>query len=105
MTSKIFRSTLLVAVLVLICSLSVVMGVLYKHFTGVQVQQLKAELQAKTNEAIGLAGDKAREMGLEAKAKYVLEYAKGMILNNSAEIPPDVHQQRRCSRYSGLIFV
>ena len=53
-------------------------------------QQLKAELQAKTNEAIGLAGDKAREMGLEAKAKYVLEYAKGMILNNSAEIPPDV---------------
>ena len=44
MTSKIFRSTLLVAVLVLICSLSVVMGVLYRHFTGVQVQQLKAEL-------------------------------------------------------------
>ena len=44
MTSKIFRSTVLVAVLVLICSLSVVMGVLYNHFTGVQVQQLKNEL-------------------------------------------------------------
>ena len=44
MTSKIFRSTVLVAVLVVLCSLSVVMGVLYNHFTGVQVQQLKNEL-------------------------------------------------------------
>ena len=44
MASKIFRSTVLVAVIVLLCSLSVVMGVLYNHFTGVQVQQLKNEL-------------------------------------------------------------
>ena len=44
MTSKIFRSTLVVAVVVLLCSLSVVMGVMYSHFTGVQVQQLKDEL-------------------------------------------------------------
>lgn len=44
MTSKIFRSTLLVAVVVLLCSLSIVMGVLHNHFTGVQVQQLKNEL-------------------------------------------------------------
>ena len=44
MTSKIFRSTVLVAVIVLLCSLGVVMGVLYNHFTGVQVQQLKDEL-------------------------------------------------------------
>ena len=44
MTSKIFRSTVFVAVMVLLCSLSVVMGVLYNHFTGVQVQQLKDEL-------------------------------------------------------------
>ena len=44
MTSKIFRSTVLVAVIVLLCSLSVVMGVLYNHFTQVQVQQLKNEL-------------------------------------------------------------
>ena len=44
MTSKIFRSTVLVAVIVLLCSLSIVMGVLYSHFTGVQVQQLKDEL-------------------------------------------------------------
>lgn len=44
MTSKIFRSTVLVAVSVLICSLSVVVGVLYKHFTQVQIEQLKDEL-------------------------------------------------------------
>ena len=44
MTSKIFRSTVFVAVLVLLCSLSVILGVLYNHFTEVQVQQLKDEL-------------------------------------------------------------
>ena len=44
MTSKIFRSTVLVAVVVLLCSLSVVMGLLYNHFTQVQIAQLKDEL-------------------------------------------------------------
>jgi len=44
MTSRIFRSTVFVAVLVLLCSLGIVVGVLYSHFTGVQVQQLKDEL-------------------------------------------------------------
>jgi len=44
MTSKIFRSTVFVAVVVLLCSLGVVMGVLYSHFSGVQVQQLRDEL-------------------------------------------------------------
>ena len=44
MTSKIFRSTVFVAVVVLLCSLGIVMGVLYNHFTGVQVEQLKDEL-------------------------------------------------------------
>ena len=44
MTSKIFRSTLFVAVIVLLCALGIVMGVLYSHFTQVQVQQLKNEL-------------------------------------------------------------
>jgi len=44
MTSKIFRSTVFVAVAVLLCSLGIVMGVLYNHFTGVQVEQLKDEL-------------------------------------------------------------
>ncbi len=44
MTSKIFHSTVFVAVVVLLCSLGIVMGVLYNHFTGVQIEQLKDEL-------------------------------------------------------------
>ncbi len=44
MTSKIFRSTVFAAVVVLLCALGIVLGVLYNHFTGVQVQQLKDEL-------------------------------------------------------------
>ena len=44
MTSKIFRSAVFVAAIVLLCSLGIVMGVLYNHFSGVQVQQLKDEL-------------------------------------------------------------
>ncbi len=44
MTGKIFRSTVFVAVVVLLCSLGIVMGVLYNHFSGVQVGQLKDEL-------------------------------------------------------------
>ena len=44
MVSKIFHSTVFVAVLVLLCSLGIVVGVLYSHFTDVQVQQLKDEL-------------------------------------------------------------
>ena len=43
MTSKIFRSTVFVAALVLLLSLSVILGVLYNHFTDVQVAQLKDE--------------------------------------------------------------
>ena len=44
MTRKIFRSTVFVAVLVLLCSLGVVLGVLYNHFSNVQMAQLKDEL-------------------------------------------------------------
>ena len=40
-------------------------------------QQLKAELRAKTSEAVEFASDKAREMGLEDKAKSILKYADG----------------------------
>ena len=44
MTSKIFRATVLVAVAVLLCSLIIVMGVLYNHFSNLQIKQLKDEL-------------------------------------------------------------
>ena len=45
MTSKIFRSTLLVAAAILLCSLSIIMGVLYEYSNDIQVMQLKDELR------------------------------------------------------------
>lgn len=44
MTNKIFRSTVFVAVFVLLCSIGVIMGVLYDHITDVHTRQLKDEL-------------------------------------------------------------
>lgn len=44
MTSKIFRSTLLVAAIVLLASLVIIMGCLYDYFDGVQEKQLTDEL-------------------------------------------------------------
>ena len=44
MTNKIFRSTVFVAVIVLLCSLIIIMGALYGYFDGVQTAQLRDEL-------------------------------------------------------------
>ena len=44
MTKRIFRSTLFVAAVVLLCSLGIILGALYTYFSGVQVSQLKDEL-------------------------------------------------------------
>lgn len=57
MTSKIFRSTILVAAIVLLCSLGLIMGCLYDYFDTVQVNQLKDELSlaAAGTEQGGLA--------------------------------------------------
>ena len=61
MTAKIFRSTLFVAVVVLLCSLGVVLGVLYDYFDGVQRRQLTDELHlaASGTELSGLSYLKA----------------------------------------------
>jgi len=45
MTSKIFRSTLFVAAVILLCSLGIIMGVLYEYSNDIQVMQLKDELR------------------------------------------------------------
>ena len=44
MSGKIFRSTVFVAIIVLVASIGIIMGVLYDYFDGVQVEQLQAEL-------------------------------------------------------------
>ena len=45
MTSKIFRSTIFVAIAVLLCSVGIILGVLYDYFDDVQIGQLKDELR------------------------------------------------------------
>ena len=45
MTKKIFRSTLFVAAVVLLCSLGLILGVLYDYFDDVQINQLRDELR------------------------------------------------------------
>jgi len=57
MTSKIFRSTLLMAVLILLCSLMIIMGVLYGYMGDMQVMQLK--------DALRLAAAGTEESGLD----------------------------------------
>lgn len=57
MTNKIFRSTILAASVVLLCSLSIIMGVLYGYFNDMQISQLKDELSlaAIGTEASGIS--------------------------------------------------
>ena len=43
MTNKIFRSTIFVAAVVLLCSLGIIFGVLYGYFNDVQIAQLRDE--------------------------------------------------------------
>ena len=45
MTSKIFRSTIFVAIAVLLCSVGIILGVLYDYFDDIQIGQLKDELR------------------------------------------------------------
>ena len=45
MTSKIFRSTIVVAIVVLLCALGIILGVLYSYFDSLQISQLEDELR------------------------------------------------------------
>lgn len=56
MTSKIFRSTIFVAIIVLLCAISIILGVLYNYFDDVQLGQLRDEL--------GIAAMGTEEAGL-----------------------------------------
>ena len=60
MTKRIFRSIFAVAAVVLLLSLSVVLGVLYSHYSDVQWQQLESELELTL-------------LGLEASGRAYLE--------------------------------
>ena len=45
MTSKIFRSTIFVAIVVLLCAVGIILGVLYGYFDDLQIGQLEDELR------------------------------------------------------------
>lgn len=45
MTSKIFRSTFFVVIVILLCAIGIILGVLYGYFDDVQIGQLKDELR------------------------------------------------------------
>ena len=60
MTKRIFRSILAVAAIVLLLSLSVVLGVLYSHYSEVQWRQLESELELT-------------RLGLEASGEIYLQ--------------------------------
>lgn len=62
MTNKIFKSILLVAIIVLMASLLIITGVLYQYFGNIQELQLK--------DVLGLAADATTELGVEYLKKF-----------------------------------
>ena len=94
MTSKIFRSTIFVAAMVLLCSLSVILGVLYDYFDDVQISQLKDELSiaAVGTEEGGLnflqkvASDRFRLTWIAADGEVIYDtHADGQTMENHAD--------------------
>ena len=82
MTSKIFRSTVLVAMVVLLCALGIILGVLYQYFDSVQLSQLQDELR------LAAAGTESGGLGFLQKVesdRYRLTWvaADGSVLFDS----------------------
>lgn len=65
MTKKIFASTVLVAALVLVISCSVIMSVLYAHFTQVEEDRLREELTIASNGVESCGGEWLRGLDIE----------------------------------------
>ena len=79
MTSRIFRSTILVAAIVLLCSLVVIMGFLYNHFTHVQEGQLQDELSMAVS-GTELSGIAFLENAKSARFRLTWIRADGTVL-------------------------
>lgn len=56
MAAKIFRSTIFVALVVLLCSVGVILGVVYDYFDTMQAERLRDELR--------LAASGVEELGM-----------------------------------------
>ena len=82
MTSKIFKSIILVAITVLAASLVIITGLLYQYFTTVQANQLKDELRFAAGGAQQLGESYLEKM---ASDRYRLTWvaADGSIIYDS----------------------
>lgn len=83
MTSKIFRSTLFVAAVILLCSLGIILGVLYGYSNDVQVMQLKDELR--------LAAVGTEESGMEFLQKVESQRFRLTWISPEGEVLFDTH--------------
>ena len=83
MTSKIFRSTVLVAIVVLLCSLGIILGALYQYFDDVQINQLKDELR--------LAAVGTEESGLDFLRKLESEHFRLTWVSSDGSVRYDTH--------------
>jgi len=85
MTGKIFRSTIFVAAVVLLCSLGLIMGALYDYFSDVQVGQLQDELR--------LAAIGTEESGLDFLQKVDSAQFRLTWIASDGEVLYDTHAQ------------
>ena len=83
MTSKIFRSTVFVAVVVLLCAIGIILGVLYGYFDNMQTSQLKDEL--------GLAAIGTQESGLGFLQKADSEHFRLTWVDGDGRVLYDTH--------------
>lgn len=83
MTKRIFRSICVVAVTVLLASLTLVMGVLYDYFSRVQNEQLSAQADMAARGAAGLGMDFFQDLDLgDCRISWIA--ADGSVLYDSA---------------------
>ena len=83
MTSKIFRSTVSVAIAVLLCALGIILGVLYGYFDDVQIGQLKDELR--------LAAIGTEESGLDFLQKIDSDHFRLTWIAEDGSVIYDTH--------------
>lgn len=100
MTRRIFRSTLLVGVVVLLAALTLVVGVLYSYFGRVQESQLRDELSLAAVGVTQSGEDYLRQLESD-QYRITWVAADGAVLYDTRQMPPPwrtTPSVRRCGR-------
>jgi len=82
MTGKIFRSTLLVALAVLLASLVIITGCMYEYFAGAQERQLREELRLSAVATEQMGTDYLKELAPDAD-RHTWVAADGTVLHDT----------------------